>query len=169
MPAAMLLVGVALRRFSPSAIAAVLTLIVAAWLPGLYAVFTSSSRSWEPYREVSARLQHWARPSDLVIVHSIPSGVLGIARYLGTDVPIAAWVGQLGRRRVPDDLVPLLQGRERVALVQVHDVGAPANEEAWLRAHATPLGEQQFQNARVFYFEVSGNASRETGGAEVRR
>lgn len=169
MPAAMLLVGVALRKFSPGAIAAFLALILAAWSPGLYAIFASTSRSWEPYREVGARLQGWARSSDLVIVHSIPSGVLGIARYVGGDVPIAAWVDQLGRRRVPDDIVPLLQGRERVALVEIHEVGAPAPEETWLRANATLLGELQLQNARVFYFDVSGRASRETGAAAALR
>ncbi len=170
MPAAMLLAGVALRRLSPGAIAAFLVLVVAAWSPGLYAVFDNRSRSWEPYREVGHRLQAWARSSDLVIVHSIPSGVLGIARYVGTDVPIAAWVQQLGQRRVPDDIVRLTQGRDRVALVEIHEVGAPAPEEAWLRENATLLREQQLQNARVLYFGLSGNASRETGaGPPARR
>jgi hypothetical protein len=169
MPAAMLLAGVALRHLSPGAMAAFLALVIAAWSPGLYAVFANSSRSWEPYREVGARLQAWARSSDLVIVHSIPSGVLGIARYVGTDVPIAAWVEQLGQRRVPGDLVPLLRGRERLALVEIHEVGAPAPEETWLRQNATLLREQQLQNARVLYFGLAGNASRETGVDPVRR
>jgi mannosyltransferase len=169
MPAAMLLVGLALRRFSPGAIAAFLTLVVAAWAPGMYAVFANRSRSSEPYRQVSARLQAWARPSDLVIVHSIPSGVLGVARYLGTDLPIVAWVQQLGRRRVPDDLMPLLRGRERVALVEVHAVGAPVPEKTWLRTHATRVREEQMQNAWIFYFDLSGKANLATGTEGVLR
>jgi hypothetical protein len=89
------------------------------------------------------------------MVHSIPSGVLGIARYLDADVAMAAWVGQLGRRRVPDDLVPLLAGRDRVALIRIHEVGEPAPEETWLRANATLLREEQREGAAVTYFALS--------------
>ena len=60
---------------------------------------------------MAAEVGAWAGPGDLVLVHAIPSGVLGIARYLEADVPMAAWVGQLGRRRVPEDLDGMLAGR----------------------------------------------------------
>jgi len=154
MPAGMLLAAFALGTLRPGVSAAALALVVATWLPGLRDVFGRRSRAGEPYRQVAARVGGWAGPRDLVLVHSIPSGVLGIARYLDAAVPLAAWVGQLGRRRVPEDLGPLLAGRDRVALVRIHEVGEPAPEESWLRAHATLLGEERREAASIVYFAV---------------
>jgi Dolichyl-phosphate-mannose-protein mannosyltransferase len=152
MPAAMLLVGVALSRVRSPLNLAFLVLLVGCWLPGIRAVFSNISRSYEPYREVAERVDAWLRPSDLVIVHSIPSGVVGIARYLESDVPVAAWVGQLGQRQVPKHMGALLRGHSRVALIKIHEVGEPAPEEDWLRVHAKPIGQLELQNARVLYF-----------------
>jgi hypothetical protein len=103
---------------------------------------------------VARQVGGWAGPPDLILVHSIPSGVLGVARYLAAEIPMAGWVGQLGRREVPSDIEALVRGRPRVAFVRIHDVGEPAPEEAWLRTHATVLLEQQREGATVIYFEV---------------
>lgn len=154
MPAGMLLASLAIGALPARAGLGALVLLVAAWAPGLRAVFGSDGRAWEPYRQVAAELGAWAGPGDLVLVHAIPSGVLGIARYLDADLPMAAWVGQLGRRRVPEDLDALLAGRARVALIRIHDVGEPAPEEAWLRAHATLLRERRRAGAAIVYFAV---------------
>jgi hypothetical protein len=67
---------------------------------------------------------------------------------------MAAWVGQLGRRAVPADIEALVASRSRVALIRIHDVGEPAPEEAWLRAHATVLREERLEGADVVYFDV---------------
>jgi hypothetical protein len=154
MPAGMLLVGFALGTLRTGVAAAALALLAATWAPGLRDMIARRTRAWEPYRQVAAALGAWARPGDFVLVHSIPSGVLGIARYLDGDVPMAAWVGQLGSRRVPEDLEALLAGRDRVALVRIHDVGEPAPEEGWLRANARLIGERRFPRATVVYFAV---------------
>jgi hypothetical protein len=129
-------------------------LLAAAWLPGIGDAVAHRVRAGEPYHAVARRVAAWAGPDDLVLVHAIPSGVLGVARYLERDVPMAAWIGQLGQRRVPEDLDALLAGRARVALVRIHDVGAPAPEEDWLRDHATLLGEEQRESARIAYFSL---------------
>jgi hypothetical protein len=55
---------------------------------------------------------------------------------------------------VPEDLDALLAGRARVALIRIHDIGEPAPEEAWLRAHATLLREEERASATVVYFAV---------------
>ncbi|HUR93164.1 MAG TPA: glycosyltransferase family 39 protein [Gemmatimonadales bacterium] len=154
MPAGMLLTGLAIGALPVRTGGVALGVLIAAWAPGLRAVFGSGTRAWEPYRQVASELDAWSTPDDLVLVHSIPSGVLGIARYLHPDVPLAAWVGQLGRRRVPADIQTLLAGRRRVALVRIHDVGEPAPEETWLRAHATLLRERKRAGAAIVYFEV---------------
>jgi hypothetical protein len=152
MPAAMLLAGVALGRLSPLLNAGLVVLCAVAWVPGLRLVLTNPTRM-EPYRQVGEQIATWATPSDLVIAHSIPSGVLGIARYTGPDVAIAAWVGQLKVRRVPDDLLLLIEGRKRVAVVRIHEVGEPAPEESWLRDRSRLVGERILPRARILYFE----------------
>jgi Dolichyl-phosphate-mannose-protein mannosyltransferase len=154
-PAAMLLVALALAALPPRPAMLATALLILTWLPGLRDLVRHRSRAGEPYREVAERVGAWVRPNDLVLVHSIPSGVLGIARYLPADVPMAAWVGQLGRRRVPDDLLALLAGRSRVAFVRLHEVGEPAPEEVWLRTHATVLRAEQHQSATLAYFELA--------------
>jgi hypothetical protein len=154
MPAGMLLAGLAIGALPARLGLGALALLVAAWAPGLRAVFDGRARAWEPYRQVATEVGAWAGPGDLVLVHAIPSGVLGVARYLDAAVPMAAWVGQLGRRRVPEDLDVLLAGRARVAVIRIHDVGEPAPEEAWLRAHATLLREERRAGATVVYFAV---------------
>ena len=151
LPAAMLLAGFALSLLSPAANYGLLALIVFAWSPGIRAVF-HNPRQWEPYALIGGELSHWSRPGDLVIVHSIPSGVLGVTRYITSPVPVAAWVGQLGERRIPGDIEALLAGQRRVALVKVHQVGEPAPEEAWLRSHATLVKQARIQTADLLYF-----------------
>jgi hypothetical protein len=154
LPAGLLLVALAIGTLPRGLGLAALALLAATWAPGLRAVFGGRSRAWEPYRELAAQVGRWAGPRDLVLVHSIPSGALGIARYANGDVPMAVWVGQLGRRRVPDDVAALVADRNRVALIRVHEVGEPAPEEAWLRANATVLREEQRGRATVVYFAL---------------
>ncbi|MFL5517707.1 MAG: glycosyltransferase family 39 protein, partial [Gemmatimonadales bacterium] len=154
-PAAMLLAALAIGTLPAGFSLGAVALLVGTWLPALRDVFALRARAWEPYRLAAARVAAWAAPDDLVIVHSIPSGVLGIARYLEADVPVAAWVGQLGTRRMPDDLAALLAGRHRVALIRIHEVGEPAPEEAWLRANATVLRDERRDAATIVYFALS--------------
>lgn len=171
LPAAMLLVGLALSSLAPRANAVLLALMVCAWIPGIRAVF-QNPRAWEPYVQLGGELSDWAGADDLVIVHSIPSGVLGVTRYMRSAVPVAAWVGQLGSRRVPQDLDQLLAGRRRVAVVKVHHLGEPAPEEDWLRRHATLLDERTIRSAQVLYFAPSEGVSfvaETTAGASTRR
>ena len=83
-------------------------------------------------------------------MHSIPSGVIGVARYMTASVPLAAWVGQLDRRQIPQDLDALLPGHTRVVLVRVHEVGEPAPEDDWLRRHADSRGNERSSRPRSF-------------------
>jgi hypothetical protein len=151
----MLLVALALTTLAPRPASLATALLILTWLPGIRDLVRHRSRAGEPYREVAERVGAWVRPNDLVLVHSIPSGVLGIARYLPANVAMAAWVGQLGRRHMPNDLLALLDGRGRVAFVRLHEVGEPAPEEAWLRTHAVMLRTEQRENASLAYFELA--------------
>ena len=57
------------------------------WIPGLRAIYTEPSRANEPFRQVAGFLGREATAGDVVIVHSIPSGVIGLARYMTTRTP----------------------------------------------------------------------------------
>jgi hypothetical protein len=70
----------------------------------------------------------------VVLVHSMPSGVIGLSRALSREMPFLVWVEPLGLRRT-DDLPALLQGRRQVALVQVHNIGLVSPAERWLQEH----------------------------------
>ena len=111
-------------------------LVLLAWTAGAWPILAHRARPGAAYPALDAELGAWAGPSDLVVVHSIPSGLIGMARYLDHDVPMASWIAPLNLRRVPDDLELLLRGRRRLALVQVHNLAQPAPAEPWLRAHA---------------------------------
>jgi hypothetical protein len=155
LPAAMLLAALGMSQLPAKLHVAMMSGILLAWLPGARtAVASSVPRPWQPYRELDARLHSWVRPGDLVLVTSIPSGVVGVARYLRPDIPMASWVSQLGVRQVPADFERLLGGRRRVAFVKIHRLGGSAAPEEWLRAHARLLGREVFRksSAEVQYF-----------------
>jgi 4-amino-4-deoxy-L-arabinose transferase-like glycosyltransferase len=155
LPAAMLLAALVISQLPPKLHLAVLGGLLLAWLPGnREGVVKRVPRPWEPYTVLDARLEAWVRPNDLVLVNSIPSGVLGVARYLRPDIPIASWVSQLGTREVPADLEQLLHGHRRVAFVKIHRLDGSDAPEKWLRAHARLLGRETFRrsSAEVLYF-----------------
>jgi hypothetical protein len=131
---------------------------VLTWIPGLYRTFLDDTRAWQPFRQVAQRLTEQVKQSDVVIVHSIPSGAIGLARSMKTagvpaDWPIfAAWVGQLHQRRMPADLESLIRGRRRVWLVKIHEVEEPVPQEAWLRQHARLVSDEIIRAASIHCF-----------------
>jgi len=129
-----------------------LILIIAAWAPTTLGIYRSRWRGWSPLREISQAACANAGPSDLILIHSIPSGVLGIARYAHDSAGLASWVGQLGTRRVPESLHELASGRSRIVFVKVHEVGEPAPEEDWLRANAVVFGETDLGSGKIVEF-----------------
>ncbi len=98
-------------------------------------------------------------------MHSIPSCVAGIARYLEQDhasetgVGFASWVGQLGRRQVPQDIEALATGRRRIILITTHEVGEPAPEKSWLEENATLAESKRIQGATLYYFRPRGSTT----------
>jgi hypothetical protein len=158
MPAAFLLAGFGLARLVRLLRVTFLALILAAFLLGLFQMYLNPFRNLEPYREVGQRLAEQAADGDLVIVHSIPSGVAGAARYMERsgishpEVGFVSWVGQLKQRRVPEDVERLAAGRKRIFLLKIHEVGEPAPEEAWLQENATLAAEEHLGLAMIWQF-----------------
>jgi Dolichyl-phosphate-mannose-protein mannosyltransferase len=155
LPAAALLAAVAISRLPRPASIVILAAVLLTWLPGTWKASRAPVlRPNEPYTVLDRRLESWARPGDLVLVRSYPSGVIGVARYLDRDIPLVAWVTQLGTRRTPADLERVLRGRRRVALATIHAGGAADPVQPWLEANARLLGRETFRrsSAEVLYF-----------------
>jgi hypothetical protein len=157
LPAAFILVGVALScvRWRPQVV--LLGLIVFSWLPTLWVIYRKNGRSGPPLRELAHTVSQQATAEDLILIHTIPSGVISFARYAHGPTPIAAWVGQLGQRTTPDSLLNLASGRTRILFIRFHDVGEPAPQEDWLREYAEVVGEQMFNGSRVTTFAPRGS------------
>jgi hypothetical protein len=152
LPAAYLLAGAGLACLGQRTRIIVLVLIVLAWAPNVLSIYGSQSRNWQPIREASQSVCANSSSSDLILIHSIPSGVLGIARYADGPAELASWVGQLRTRRVPESIHKLAAGRTRVLFVRVHEVREPAPEEDWLRANAVVSHETRLGSARIIDF-----------------
>jgi Dolichyl-phosphate-mannose-protein mannosyltransferase len=152
LPAAYLLAGAGLACFGQRTRVIVLVLIVLAWAPNVLSIYGNQSRNWQLIREVSRSVCANSCSSDLILIHSIPSGVLGIARYADGSAELASWVGQLRTRRVPESIHKLAAGRTRVLFVRMHEVGEPAHEEDWLRANAAVSHETRLGSARIIDF-----------------
>jgi 4-amino-4-deoxy-L-arabinose transferase-like glycosyltransferase len=156
LPATALLAGMlgAWLAARPRRLAVAAAVLVLAWLPAYYRLILPVPRHGDSFRETGALLARWARPGDVVIVHSITSGVLGLVRYLGDGPRVASWVPQLRHRRVPEDVQALTTGERRAALVEVHEIGAPAPEETWLRRNASLTATPRFLDSRLFLFDL---------------
>lgn len=154
LPAALLLVALAVGQLRGRAHTAFVALILAAWSAGAWPIFVHRARPGAAYRALDASLAARSGPGDLVLVHSVPSGVIGTARYLRRPLSMASWIAPLGVRQVPRDLELLLRGRHRVALVQVHNLAQPAPAYPWLQAHAR-LVRREIYNGDEDYMMVT--------------
>jgi len=134
LPAAVLLVAVAVHPLPRRARAGFIALVLAAWTAGLAPIVRQPGRTGAVYGALASELERWARPGDVILVHPVPSGVIGLSRALDRDLPLLVWIEPLGLRR-PAELPDLLRGYRRVALVQVHNVGRASPAEYWLREH----------------------------------
>ena len=156
LPMGMLLAGLLVAQLPRLARIAFVVALVAAWSPGLRALWFEPPRPAHRLPELAERLSGWRAPGDLVIVHSIPSGVIGVSRQLEPETPVLSWVQQLGVRD-PDELEGWLAGRCRVAFVKVHGLGEPAPALDWLLAHSSLAAREEVASrAELFHFDLAG-------------
>ncbi len=132
LPGALLLASLATSSLAPRWRAGFTGLVLLAWTAGLWPQLRYPRRPGAVYQALASELDRWAAPGDVVLVHSVPSGVIGLSRALRRDLPFLVWIEPLGRRQV-SDLPTLLAGHRRVALVQVHNIAQPSPAEPWLR------------------------------------
>jgi uncharacterized membrane protein len=156
LPAAFLLVAAALGRAPFALRGLVLAALVVVWLPGYQQLYFGKARSRASFHEMAQAIEARRQPSDLILVHAIPSVLIGLARYLDPTAEVASWVGQLGQRRVPDDLEAFAAGRERVILVAPEYGGAPTQQESYLRERAAVVDESRSGSLRLMLFVPRG-------------
>jgi hypothetical protein len=157
LPAGLLLVATATSWLSRKWQTTFVLLVLLAWTPGIYGTFAEPSRPWQPFPEISAELQSAVGSNDLIIVHSIPGGVLGVARYLKTDALMVSRVIRLHQRDTESDMQQLVKGRCGVAFVRVHDLDNPSPEEDWLNEHGRLERRVIFSDwarAEILYYEL---------------
>lgn len=152
LPAAYLLAAIALAGMQKSLRFLMLALIALTWIPPLASIYGLRARNSQPLWELARVLRSTALPSDLILVHSIPSGVLGVARYTSAPLEMASWIQPLGNRRVPESVEALAAGHQRIFYVQVHMLGEPRPEEDWLRANAVASEQVRLEEIRVTEF-----------------
>jgi hypothetical protein len=148
LPAAVLLVALVLQPLAPRARLGFVAFVLAGWTAGLAPILRQPSRPGAVYGALATELERWAGAGDLVLVHSVPSGVIGLSRALARDLPFLVWIEPLALRR-PADLPTLLAGFRRVALVQVHNLGLASPAEAWLREHGRLAGHRVYDATSV--------------------
>lgn len=169
MPAAFVLVGLALSRLDRRSQLVFFSLIVALSLAGDRRLYLAEARVGQPYLKVVHLLENDVQTSDIVIVHSVPSGVVGLARYLKAlddgknSVNMVSWVEGLGRRHVPDDVIAFAGGHSRIILVRIHDSIYERvdrlDEQRWLEQNARLTKTRRIGTATICYFEPK-NATR---------
>jgi hypothetical protein len=153
-PAAVLLAASAHARLGPAGRYAHLGALLLAWSPHFELQWRRYSRSWCPLREVANLVAERTDSRSLVIVHSIPSGVLGFARYYDGPAELRAWVPQLADS-LPSAPAELAPGKDRIVLVRVHEVGAACPLEGWLRSEAVLESEAQREGATLLTFRLA--------------
>jgi hypothetical protein len=152
LPAAYLLAAIGLCSLRQRTAFIVLLLILLSWIMPIANIYRQRWRSGEPFRDVAREMSASGSASNLILIHSIPTGVLGVARYADGASPLAVWVPQLGTRRVPESLYGLAAGRARILFIWPHSLGEPAPEEDWLRANAVVVRDTWMDRIKLVEF-----------------
>jgi hypothetical protein len=152
MPAALLLIAFGLGRLSPGWSTLCVAVIILSWLPHVRYVLTNPWRYWEPFRQMAGVIEKDHRLSDIVLVHSTPTGIASLARYLDPAINIFSWVGPLNQRRVPEDVQILAERYNRIVFIKIHTVGEPRPEEEWLLQHAALERQMAVEAADLKFF-----------------
>ncbi len=155
LPVAQLLAGYWIARLKPVSRKLCLVLLIAGYITGIWAMWYAPERDRRHFRELAHQISSTSQPEDLIIVHSIPSGVICFSRYLTKSIPVSSWVGQLKQRKVPQDIEKWVHGRRRVVLLKIHYLKDPAPEEQWLRDNLKLLEEYHEPKYQLFVFSAA--------------
>jgi len=134
MPAAMILLAAIVARFPLRLRAATVVLLMALWMNGLRRL---NAQSWgdNPFREIAESINANPVQGRVVVVHAIPTGVIGMSRYLSDSTAMIDWVEALGSRTT-DDAAHITAGARAITLVKAPAIGL-VPEERYFSAYST--------------------------------
>jgi 4-amino-4-deoxy-L-arabinose transferase-like glycosyltransferase len=151
-PAAYLLAGFCLTSLAKARVA-LLLLIVCSWSGSIRSIWRQDARIGEPYRRLTKAMALTGAKDEAVIVDSIPSGVLGFARYANRATKVTSWVEPLGTRKIPDSLIAFSRGYRRILLVNTHGFHSSEPVETWLREHFDAVSKRSMDGLQVVDFQ----------------
>lgn len=146
LPAAALLFGAAWFLIPIPARAGTALGLALAWGGAWHSLAGYPGRNGNPLREAALETAARLKPGDLVLVHALPSGLLGIARYLPPDTPLAGWVSQYPGTNL-EDLPARIAGSRRVFVVTAHPYDR--RYDATLRLRKEALVVDGFQRGGI--------------------
>lgn len=159
LPAAIVLLAVTLAPRRHTGGALLLIALVCCWWPALReTVFTAPARPGQPLLQIARRLDEWASSGSarpLVVMHTVPTGLIGVCRYMTARVPVLGSIVRLRSAPAPAELDVLRQTYGRVALLRLHDFVEPLAIRvwvAWLHEHARLDGGEQMGEAEIQYY-----------------
>lgn len=153
-----LLLGAGLAKLGPRWGAAACALLLGAWAWEARQTWAQEGRLDNPLRAAAQALGPLPGDSG-VIVQSIPSGALGLCRYLPPSTPVLATNGRLSPDPGPA-IRAFIAGRSSVALVITHELdhGTPALSA--LQALGRLQQEKRVHSIRLYYFTPPKGLSR---------
>jgi hypothetical protein len=138
LPAAVLLLGLAISRVPNRVRYVVAGVLLLSWSTGVRRCIINPARSYGYFRELGVLVDQNTDPKrDIIIVDSIPSGVVGMARYMKTTTPMVSWVPGLRPEQIPPKVATLVGPGGRIVLVKIHNLGRHLALEDWLRHNAS--------------------------------
>lgn len=130
LPAALAALACAVLHLRQTVRYAVLLLVILVWSSKIAPMATGQVRPNEPYNDLAAAIDRLT--PDLVILNSIPSGVLGLARYLRSDLEIAPILPML-RNVTSDHVDRWIISKCRVAFIDAHQQSSASELEFAVR------------------------------------
>ncbi len=156
LPAVLILLALVLTTAGKSARLVIGMAIAGVWWHGAaVSLFTPASRPSQPFPEVAHRLSGWLDAGtvpSLVIVHSIPTGVIGLARYMKPSTAIYPSIARVSNTPTRAEIDQLTAAYSRFAYVRFHDLGTASTFDQWLAEVTRPDGGDQLGRVRIAYF-----------------
>jgi hypothetical protein len=158
LPAAVLLLGIAIAKVPGRSRLVLAGLMLLCWLTGVRRCIQNPARSSEYFRELATVVDGETDPKrDVILVNSIPSGVVGLARYMKTTTPIVSWVPNLRPEQLPPPAAGLVGPGGRLVLVRIHNLNIPTGLDEWLRQNAVEQRERflRIEGGSITFFRLS--------------
>lgn len=129
-------------------------------LPGSLSAWRASHPPWmvkpsfsaNPLAQAAQTVIKNFKDGDSVLVAGAPAGILGVARALPANMPVAGWVSQYTSLDLRWDLEPRLEGSRRVFLVMASPEDGRRDVQIRLRTTSFLADKFQFGNVDVDCF-----------------